>query len=123
MEKRNYVKPAIEFQGINPTTSFMAVSDIVIEGGETDTEVALLLDGCFRVQGDLVDNGVVIDKMTYDRRTGKYTGCFETQNYETAKPSVITCTDERFKNLPRLTKVKVTYDPTYEAFTFSIGGC
>ena len=40
MEKRNYVKPAIEFQGINPTTSFMAVSDIVIEGGETDTEVA-----------------------------------------------------------------------------------
>ena len=125
MEKRNYLKPTIEFYGINSTTSFMAVSDIIIEEG-TDTDdnvVASLLDECFRVRGTLVNNSVVLEYMDKDRKTGKYTGCFESQNYETGNSSVITCKDERFKNLPRLTKVKVTYDPNVEIFTFSFDGC
>lgn len=125
MEKRNYLKPTIEFYGINSTTSFMAVSDIIIEEG-TDTDenvVASLLDECFRVRGTLVNNSVVLGYMDKDNKTGKYTGCFESQNYETGNSSVITCKDERFKNLPRLTKVKVTYDPNVEIFTFSFDGC
>ena len=118
MEKRNYVKPAIELYGINSTTSFMAASDIVIEGGTEDNNAALLLDQCFMISGYLVSNQSVINQLGSD-----YTKCFYSKPYEQDKPNEIVCSDPRFANLRVGTGVKVTYDPINETFTFSFEGC
>ena len=76
MEKRNYVKPAIEFHGINPTTSFMIVSGAV-PGGSIVIEGYKDIDQCIQINGAVSDQQLInIIKSS----GGSYTGRIDQGN-------------------------------------------
>ena len=113
MEKRNYLKPTIEFYGINSTTSFMAASNLVIEEGSTGTTAVTMLDKCVMFSGThLNDNSAVIE----DLKKSNYSKCYTIRRYETLDPNKEDiCPDPRFVNDK---KVRVTYYPETGTFVF-----
>ena len=116
MEKKNYLKPAIELHGISPTTSFMAVSDLIIE--DTNPEVATLIDGCVQFGGNYSSNDEVISSL---KRYPNNSNCFTVQRWESVDPTKTDiCTDPRFINGQR---VRITYDETNKQFIFDFDGC
>ena len=118
MEKKYYQKPITELNYIN-NSSFIAASTIIIEGETGGTEVADVLDKCFKFDGTNVSDAYLIEKYFPTTNT---TMCVRSQIYEKEDVNNPICEDPRFKNLPRHTTVKVTYLGDNK-FAFDITEC
>lgn len=119
MEKRNYVRPITECHTIN-STSFIAASNLVVDGGAPDdTTVSTLIDGCVKFSGYLASNADVINFL---KNKTNNTACFKIQRWEKDDPlKEDKCSSNLFIEG---NYVQITYDEGKNDFIFNFNsGC